>query len=219
MTVPKPTPKDAKAEAASPDPAPAKNTAGAARTVFLPAQNVETLKLEVTSLKGQLRDQRKFSEERVAALLEDRRIRDADEVMQKEQYEKKASELRNRLARTEDLLQKATKDFILAKTAPFVVQEQQALLEMEMAKLSGEREAMQTTIASAAQDAASIAKAEAETYVSQFKDQMQRRSAIATQYERRIKELERENKKTRKKMRDLEPVSYTHLTLPTILLV
>ena len=31
-----------------------------------------------------------------------------------------------------------------------------------MAKLSGEREAMQTTIASAAQDAASIAKAEAE---------------------------------------------------------
>ena len=73
-----------------------------------------------------------------------------------------------------------------------------------MAKLSGEREAMQTTIASAAQDAASIAKAEAETYVSQFKDQMQRRSAIAAQYERRIKELERENKKTRKKMRDLE---------------
>ena len=126
LTVPKPTPKESKAETASPDPAPAKNTAGAARTVFLPAQNVETLKLEVASLKGQLRDQRKFSEERVAALLEDRRIRDADEVMQKEQYEKKASELRNRLARTEDLLQKATKDFILAKTAPFVVQEQQA---------------------------------------------------------------------------------------------
>ena len=206
LTVPKPTPKDSKAEGAerNADPAPAKNTAGAARVVFLHAQNVETLKLEVASLKGQLLDQRKFSEERVACLLEDRRIRDADEAMQKEQYEKKASELRNRLARTEDLLQKATKDFILAKTAPFVVQEQQALLELEMAKLSGEREAMQSTIASAAHDAASIAKAEAETYVNQFKDQMQRRSAIATQYERRIKELERENKKTRKKMRDLE---------------
>ena len=204
LIVPKPTPKESISEAALSGPAPAKNTAGAARTVFLPAQNVETLKLKVASLEGQLRDQRKFSEERVAALLEDRRIRDADETMQKEQYEKKASELRNRLARTEDLLQKATKDFILAKTAPYVVQEQQALLEQEMAKLSGERAAMQTTIAAAAHDAASVAKAKAETYVNQFKDRMQRRSAVAAQYERRIGELERENKKARRKMRELE---------------
>ena len=208
LTVPKPTPKESSSKGETPaqqqSSQSGKNITGVARTVFLPAQNVETLQLTVESLKGQLRDQRKFSEERIAALLEDRRIRDADEAMQKQQYETKASELRNRLARTEDLLQKATKDFILAKTAPYVVQEQQALLELELAKLSGERLEMSATIENAKQDAASIAKAEADTYVNQFKDQMRRRSVIATQYEKRIKELERENKATKKKMRDLE---------------
>ena len=38
----------------------------------------------------------------------------------------------------------------------------------------------------------------------QFKDQLQRRSAIATQYEQRIADLEEEVKKQKKKQRDLE---------------
>lgn len=206
LTVPKPTPKDSSdKDSNAPSPAPAsQNNAGVARTVFLPAQNVETMTLAVTSLKGQLADLRKFSDERVAALLEDRRIRDADEILQKREYEKKAVELRHRLARTEDLLQKSTKDYITARTSPYIVQEQQALLELELTKLSGERREMQSTIASAKNDASVIAKAEADTYVNQFKDQMQRRSAIATQYELRIKELERENKKVKKSHKDLE---------------
>ena len=148
---------------------------------------METLTLKIESLQAQLDEQRRFSNERIAALLEDRRIRDADEALQKEAAEKKAAEMQNRLARTEDLLQKATKDFILARTTPYILEEQQQLLEFELSKLSGERNDMQATIDAARKDATAVAKAEAESYVAQFKDQMQRRSAIATQYERRIK--------------------------------
>ena len=118
--------------------------------------------------------------------------------------EKKAAELQNRLARTEDLLQKATKDFILARTTPYILEEQQALLEFELSKLSGERKDMQKTIDDAKKDATAVAKAEAESYVNQFKDQMQRRSAIATQYEKRIRELEATTKATKKKMKQLQ---------------
>jgi coiled-coil domain-containing protein 77 len=201
-SVPRPTPKTAGGNAAPAVPAAAANRAK--RTVFLPAQNTETLTLKIEALQAQLDDQRKFSNERIEALLEDRRIRDADEALQKEMAEKKAAELQNRLARTEDLLQKATKDFILARTTPYILEEQQALLEFELSKLSGERKDMQKTIDDAKKDATAVAKAEAESYVNQFKDQMQRRSAIATQYEKRIRELEATTKATKKKMKQLQ---------------
>jgi coiled-coil domain-containing protein 77 len=201
-SVPRPTPKTADGNAAPAVPAAAANRAK--RTVFLPAQNTETLTLKIEALQAQLDDQRKFSNERIEALLEDRRIRDADEALQKEMAEKKAAELQNRLARTEDLLQKATKDFILARTTPYILEEQQALLEFELSKLSGERKDMQKTIDDAKKDATAVAKAEAESYVNQFKDQMQRRSAIATQYEKRIRELEATTKATKKKMKQLQ---------------
>ena len=63
---------------------------------------------------------------------------------------------------------------------------------------------MQKTIDDAKKDATAVAKAEAESYVNQFKDQMQRRSAIATQYEKRIRELEATTKATKKKMKQLQ---------------
>lgn len=204
-TAPKPTPKTSPEGASrGQGGASAAKANHAARTVFLPANNVETLTLKIESLQAQLDEQRRFSNERIAALLEDRRIRDADEALQKEAAEKKAAEMQNRLARTEDLLQKATKDFILARTTPYILEEQQQLLEFELSKLSGERKDMQATIDAAKKDATAVAKAEAESYVAQFKDQMQRRSAIATQYERRIKELEGSNKAIKKKMKELQ---------------
>jgi len=45
------------------------------RTVFLPAANTESLILKIESLQAQLNEQRKFSNERIAALLEVRRCR------------------------------------------------------------------------------------------------------------------------------------------------
>jgi coiled-coil domain-containing protein 77 len=189
------------------------------RTVFLPAANTESLILKIESLQAQLNEQRKFSNERIAALLEDRRIRDADESMQREAGEKKAQELAERLNRTEDLLQKATKDYILqrreAQNAHAALHEEEARLAMELGKLTTERKQMKDAAKRAASDAKAKAEAEAEAYISQFRDQLKRReddihslesvhSAVAAQYERRINELEGQLKTLRKKHKELE---------------
>ena len=64
---------------------------------------------------------------------------------------------------------------------------------------------MQATIDAARKDATAVAKAEAESYTSrQFKIGCSERSAIATQYGRRIKELEGSNKAIKKKMKELQ---------------
>ena len=189
------------------------------RTVFLPAANTESLILKIESLQAQLNEQRKFSNERIAALLEDRRIRDADESVQREASEKKARELGERLARTEDLLQKATKDYILqrreAQNAHAELHEEEARLAMELEKLGKERKQMKEAAEQAAADAKAKAEAEAEAYIAQFRDQLKRReddihslesvhSAVAAQYERRINELEGQLRTLRKKHKELE---------------
>ena len=180
-------------------------TSKTTKTVYLPAEDShDSLLLKIDQLQTQLADQKRFANERIAALLEDRRIRDADEVMMKEAAEKRAADLADRLKRTELLLMKATKDHIMQRVSPYILEEQQQLLEIELKKLAGAKEEMKTTIEQSAVEAKQVAKAEAEKYVDQFKDQLQRRSAIATQYEQRIADLEEEVKKQKKKQRDLE---------------
>ena len=70
--------------------------------MYLPAEDShDSLLLKIDQLQTQLADQKRFANERIAALLEDRRIRDADEVMMKEAAEKRAADLADRLKRTE----------------------------------------------------------------------------------------------------------------------
>ena len=57
--------------------------------------------------------QRQFNSERIAALLEDRRIRAGDEEAHRAVYQQKIDELTQRLKRTELALQRTTKDYIL----------------------------------------------------------------------------------------------------------
>jgi coiled-coil domain-containing protein 77 len=175
------------------------------KTVYLPAEHsVDSLLLKIDQLQSQVADQKRFANERIAALLEDRRIRDADEAMMKEAAEKRAGDLADRLKRTELLLMKTTKDHIMQRVSPYILEEQTQLLEVELKKLAGAKEEMKTTIEQSTVEAKQVAKAEAEKYVDQFKDQLQRRSAIATQYEQRIHDLEEEVKKEKKNQRDLE---------------
>ena len=60
--------------------------------------------------------QREFTSERVAALLEDRRIRSQDEAAHRAAYQQKIDELTQRLKQTEVALQRTTKDYILGVT-------------------------------------------------------------------------------------------------------
>ena len=57
--------------------------------------------------------QRHFANERIAALLEDRRIRSQDEEAHRAVYQQKIDELTQRLKQTELALQRTTKDYIL----------------------------------------------------------------------------------------------------------
>lgn len=61
--------------------------------------------------------QREFTNERVAALLEDRRIRSHDEEAHRAVYQQKIDELTQRLKQTEVALQRTTKDYILGSIA------------------------------------------------------------------------------------------------------
>ncbi len=57
--------------------------------------------------------QRHFANERIAALLEDRRIRSQDEEAHRAVYQQKIDELTQRLKQTELALQRTTKNYIL----------------------------------------------------------------------------------------------------------
>jgi len=57
--------------------------------------------------------QRHFANERIAALLVDRRIRSQDEEAHRAVYQQKIDELTQRLKQTELALQRTTKDYVL----------------------------------------------------------------------------------------------------------
>ena len=201
---------------------PSKKNKGGGKTVYMPGdEDGESSRLKIQQLETMIVEQRKFANERIATLLEDRRIRDADEALIREAADKKVVELEDRLKRTEELLQQSTKDYILLRTTPYILHEQQQLLNAELESLSGERESLDGKVRHARKDAKKRAEAEVESYIANLRDQLQRRSATATQYERRISELESQNANYKKKHREIEtrramdPVSYTHLTLPT----
>ena len=184
---------------------PSKKNKGGGKTVYMPGdEDGESSKLKIQQLETMIVEQRKFANERIATLLEDRRIRDADEALIREAADKKVVELEDRLKRTEELLQQSTKDYILLRTTPYILHEQQQLLNAELESLSGERESLDGKVRHARKDAKKRAEAEVESYIANLRDQLQRRSATATQYERRISELESQNANYKKKHREIE---------------
>ncbi|QDZ18649.1 hypothetical protein HOP50_02g11520 [Chloropicon primus] len=76
------------------------------------AAHTETLLLQVRSLEAQLSEHKKFASERIAALLEDRRIREQEEDTHRLHYEGERYDLQDKLKNTEDLLYRATKDVL-----------------------------------------------------------------------------------------------------------
>eukprot|EP00884_Botryococcus_braunii_P009152 jgi/Botrbrau1/18238/Bobra.53_1s0092.1 len=85
------------------------------RTVFLPTVNTDSLLLRLEALEAQLADQKKFAEERVAALMEDRRIRQEDFEASQGAASRKLDAMATSLKKAEDRLQHTTHDLILAQ--------------------------------------------------------------------------------------------------------
>ena len=85
------------------------------RTVYLPNEQVDSLLLTVEALRTQLQQSEQLGRERVAALLEDRRLRIAEERARRSAESERAQEADATLERTEQMLHQYTKDFLSLK--------------------------------------------------------------------------------------------------------
>ncbi|KAL1526164.1 hypothetical protein AB1Y20_014892 [Prymnesium parvum] len=85
------------------------------RTVYLPNEQVDSLLLTIEALRAQLQEQERLGRERVSALLEDRRLRMAEESARRTAESERLQELEQDLARAQTMLVRYTKDFLKLK--------------------------------------------------------------------------------------------------------
>ncbi|PSC73064.1 Coiled-coil domain-containing 77 [Micractinium conductrix] len=85
------------------------------RTVYLPTAQSEALALKCEALTAQLAEQKRFAAERVAALTEDRAIRERDAATTAAALSATADQLSQRLRGAEEALRRTTRDYILAR--------------------------------------------------------------------------------------------------------
>ena len=85
------------------------------RTVYLPTAQAEALSLKCEALQAQLAEQRRFAAERIAALQEDRGIRERDAAAQAAAQGSTIDELADKLRGAEEALRRTTRDYILAR--------------------------------------------------------------------------------------------------------
>eukprot|EP01025_Chloroclados_australasicus_P041684 TRINITY_DN4434_c0_g1_i7.p1 TRINITY_DN4434_c0_g1~~TRINITY_DN4434_c0_g1_i7.p1 ORF type:complete len:407 (+),score=37.63 TRINITY_DN4434_c0_g1_i7:49-1269(+) len=85
------------------------------RTVYLPVANADALMLKLESVQAQLNEQQQFANERICALLEDRRIREQDYEAHIANYARQIDQITQKLSSSEEALRQTTKDYIIAK--------------------------------------------------------------------------------------------------------
>jgi len=78
----------------------------------VPLKDDESLYLQIESLQAQLEEQTKLSKEQISALLEDRKVAQEEQQIQREQDTAKIKGLTDKLAETQGLLYESTKDFL-----------------------------------------------------------------------------------------------------------
>eukprot|EP01026_Neomeris_dumetosa_P029646 TRINITY_DN23995_c0_g1_i4.p1 TRINITY_DN23995_c0_g1~~TRINITY_DN23995_c0_g1_i4.p1 ORF type:complete len:295 (+),score=54.52 TRINITY_DN23995_c0_g1_i4:580-1464(+) len=107
------------------------------RTVYLPAANADALMLKLESVQAQLNEQQQFANERISALLEDRRIREQDYEAHIANYAHQIEQLTAKLGHAEEALRQTTKDYIVAKKEK---QEAESQLAEETEKVNYEKQ-------------------------------------------------------------------------------
>ena len=85
------------------------------RTVYLPNEQVDSLLLTVEALRTQLQQSEQLGRERVAAMLEDRRLRIAEERARRAAESERMQEADATLEQTERMLNQYTRDFLSLK--------------------------------------------------------------------------------------------------------
>ena len=151
-------------------------TARVLRTVYMPNEKVETLQVHIESLRAQLQEQEELSRERTAALLEDRRLRIAEESARRSAEAEQMRELDEALKKSEGLLHRATRDYLTLKHETLEQQrmdtERIQVLRVERDSLAQNLEQLRKNAAIEVEAASAGAKRGAEQYVTLFRQQV-----------------------------------------------
>ncbi|KAI8466961.1 MAG: hypothetical protein J3K34DRAFT_524115 [Monoraphidium minutum] len=154
------------------------------RTVFLPAANADALLLKIESLQAQLNEQRALSEERVEALLVDRKVRQQEEERHRANFLVQIEALSTKVNQLEETLRMTTKDYIEARRARqdaearAAAAEAQMVQEVDAARAESARE--RRAARAEARDAAAAGEARMREYVDRFREQVRAREEELT---------------------------------------
>ena len=146
------------------------------RTVYLPNEQVDSLLLTIESLRTQLQQQEQLGRERIAALLEDRRLRIAEERARRGAEAERAREADATLEKTQQMLQQYTKDFLALKHES--LNERRQLVERYEAAaaqnktLSADLEEVESRASMEIHAVNSTARSGAEQYIALYRQQV-----------------------------------------------
>lgn len=187
--------------------------AGMADPTSYPASaHTQTLLLQVKSLEAQLSEHKKFANERIAALLEDRRIREQEEDSHRLHYEGERYDLQDKLKNTEDLLYRATKDVLKMRQGKQEAETRAAEADsaIKMAhhgltrKFESEQAKLAKRITRRYEDRLRSYKEKLEESMTTMVNMEAAHGALKMNYEKRITELESNLQALRKKHKRLE---------------
>ncbi|EFJ43281.1 centriole protein [Volvox carteri f. nagariensis] len=182
-----------------------RGAAAAASSSAVPGPSTDHLLLQIESLHAQLNEQKQLAAERIAALQEDRRIREQEEEAHRRALTQQLEVATERLQRLEQQLRTTTKDYILGRRERQAAEER--ALECQAA-LARERQSFLEQSADLRRRAAaelSATKQEAENKVEDLTNNLRAQlktreeelvnlSSVHTtavaQYDRRVSELE-----------------------------
>lgn len=209
-------------------PAPAGSAGGAGgtgerprvlRTVYLPNEKVDSLLLTIESLRAQMQQSEQLARERVAALLEDRRLRMEEERARRSVEAEKLQESELTVERLQALLHKYTKDYLALKHDALQTQRvERETIEALRVDNRQIKEQMAAERASAEVEVHAVstsAKQSSEQYVNLFRQQVcdtertmgllkDRHSGLQQALVMRVKELEEVASRTKQQYKQLE---------------
>ena len=146
------------------------------RTVYLPNEQVDSMLLTIEALRAQLQQQERLSRERISALLEDRRLRMAEERARRVAESERLQEVEQNYERAQGMLSKYTKDFLELKHSTL---QQLRLQKEEVVAVREENASLSKTLAELREETAMevhsvtyAAKRSSEQYVSLYRQQV-----------------------------------------------
>lgn len=187
--------------------------------VSAPGTDPDLLAMKNESLQAQLTEHKRFSAERIEALLEDRRIRERDEEAHRQNYLNQIESLTAKLKRTEEALRMTTKDYIIARRDKQAAQEKAAQAESDLAehrkmatsKLAETKKTSEAKVKKALKQAEDKLASEVDYFKKQLKSRElevgrleSMHTAVKSQYEQRVQDLESKWLKTKDKLKQAE---------------